>query len=644
MTNLSEAVNLADTIEDPSKVRERLATWGYTPDEAPAELVEMAKLSLSTETLRVGDLVVQLGYADRPEVEKLLESKPKNVLTLNHLAEHIDNLRPHIQKMLALTEGRAFYTILPASPSHLLANELIRQACNEYEAVLIDTPSGRPCLVFTECTRLKEYEQMARDKRANDHIYQTCKDGPILAVGQRTEIYRLLSSDTADMIAIDQEHQTRSFTPDQASTEVQKLLVRMLDYAASKGSSNIALQPQRDGIVLVRYRRSGNMYEMPVVPRLNPEQARELNQFLHRISGARYTDTQALVEGRLQAPADGQFIYKSQEAEIFLRLGFTPPDSSGLAFSPESVSIRLIPRSTARVSLKDMKIKQSVITELKNALSETMGMILLVGPTNSGKSTTIAGALTLDYEMHGDTKNRLSAEQPVERSIPGVVQHTIDHRNTYDLMVAAMLRQDPNLAYIGEIRSRSSAAAAVRAAGTGSMVLSTAHANDAILAYPVLRAYISNTHVDNATAAMVTEHDLIEAMNLVVAQRLIPRLCQCATTIERRPFDDLRELTKAYCKKHSLPVPSEHQFKQLAHSKVRNPKGCLHCDGTGFDGVVPINETLVFSRELKNALHDMAERGTFHYAQLTRFRERSLFDAAIERVLLDQAQLPSLLI
>jgi type II secretory ATPase GspE/PulE/Tfp pilus assembly ATPase PilB-like protein len=184
----------------------------------------------------------------------------------------------------------------------------------------------------------------------------------------------------------------------------------------------------------------------------------------------------------------------------------------------------------------------------------------------------------------------------------------------------------------------------VRAAGTGSMVFSTAHANDSILAYPVLRAYISNTHVDNASAAVVTEHDLIEAMNLVVGQRLIPRLCQCATTIERRHFEDLRELTKAYCKKHALLVPTEHQFKQLARTKVKNPAGCSHCDNTGFDGEVPINETLVYSRELKNTLHEMAERGTFHYAQLTRFRERSLFDAAMERILLEQAELPSLLI
>ena len=292
------------------------------------------------------------------------------------------------------------------------------------------------------------------------------------------------------------------------------------------------------------------MFDIPVVRPFPPEQGNELAQFLHRVSQARYTDDQVNVEGRLLAPADGNLIYRSQEAEIFLRLSYTPLDSAGLDTAPESISIRLIPRTTNRVHLDKMQIKPSVITAISDSLRESKGLILLAGPTNSGKSTTIAGALTLEHELFGDRRNRLAAEQPVERRIPDILQHAVTARNNYDLMTAAILRQDPDTVYIGEIRSRSSAAAAVRGSGTGTLMMSTIHADDAILAIPTLRAYINNPIVESAEAAMVNEHDMVEALNLIVAQRLIPRLCKCREGIEAKTFDSHRSQIEAYCKKH----------------------------------------------------------------------------------------------
>ena len=282
--------------------------------------------------------------------------------------------------------------------------------------------------------------------------------------------------DAGAIIANDVNSQANVFTPEKATTDVQKLFVRMLDYAHEKGSTNVALQPQPDGRVRARYRRSAYMFDIPVVRPFPPEQGNELAQFLHRVSQARYTDDQVNVEGRLLAPADGNLIYRSQEAEIFLRLSYTPLDSAGLDTAPESISIRLIPRTTNRVHLDKMQIKPSVITAISDSLRESKGLILLAGPTNSGKSTTIAGALTLEHELFGDRRNRLAAEQPVERRIPDILQHAVTARNNYDLMTAAILRQDPDTVYIGEIRSRSSAAAAVRGSGTGTlMMLSLIH-------------------------------------------------------------------------------------------------------------------------------------------------------------------------
>jgi type II secretory ATPase GspE/PulE/Tfp pilus assembly ATPase PilB-like protein len=643
MTQQDAASNIQDV---QSPLAALLAEWGY-PDAttAPRDLAGVASQIVANPGLRAGDYVVQLEFATQRQVDVLMDSKPANVLTLEYLSDKISNLRPSIQRIVALTERRPYYTTLPESPSALMADPAVRHACG-HESVLIDTPSGRPCLVFTDNGRLKEFEQMARDMRANNALYGLHHAGPILALGQRAEIYRLANLDGGDIVANDLNSQTNVFTPEKATTDLQRMFVRMLDFAHEKQSSNIALQPQSDGIVIARYRRAAHMFDIPVVRPFSPDQGNELAQFLHRISQAKYTDDQATAEGRLLAPADGNLIYRSQEAEVFLRLAFTPMDSAGLDIAPESISIRLIPRKTTRVQLDQMKIKTSVIKAIESALRETKGLILLAGPTNSGKSTTIAGALTLEYELFGKSRNRLSIEHPKERNIPDVLQHAVTARNGYDLMTAALLRQDPDTVYVGEIRSRSSAAAAVRGSGTGSLMLSTIHAGDSIQAVPTLRAYINNPVIDNAEAAVVNEHDMIEALNLVVAQRLISHICpNCRRPLDQKTYSKQHAQIEDYCRKHGLAQPTEAQYAALQTSTyLANPEGCQKCDHTGYVGVVPINEVLSMTREVKDLLHRMFERRTFRYSELVRFRDRSLFDAALERILRGESQISDLFI
>ncbi|MCD5327914.1 GspE/PulE family protein [Chromobacterium piscinae] len=633
------------TAAPPVNILHRLGEWGYSLESAGDDLKAMAEQSLRFETLRAGDVVIELGYATRDKVESVLADKPRNVPTLEHLTSQIDNLRPHIQKILALTQGLPYYMVLPDAPHSALQQPHILKACNEYEAALITTPLGFACLVFTEFSRLKDYRQMGRDERANDPIYQLLEKSPLLAVGNRTEIYRLMSNDRGAVNALQQDAQTKYFTPDQATTESQKLVVRILDFAAGKKSSNIQLAPQPDGIVQVRYRQSGKMRDIPVCPRISPEQAQEINQFLHRISNATYTAGKKLVEGRLIAPADGQFVYKSQDHEVNLRLSFTSPNAAGLSHPSELVSIRLLPRDTSRVDLKKQKIKPATINLMTTALSQSQGLILLAGPTGSGKSTTIAGMLSLHYDMYGDTMNRLSAEDPIERLIPGIIQHQIDARNTFDVLMAAHLRQDPDLIFVGELRDRASAATCARAAGTGHVVVSTVHANNTILAYRAVMAYIANTHVDNANAAIVTENDLIESLNQIISQRLLPHLCpKCSAPINSQKFDNVAGLAKDYCRQHGHTSLTDAQIAQLRKSKAASPDGCSYCDHTGFVGELPINETLTFTRELKDLLHDMAERKSFKPSALAGFRDQTLFEAALQRVLIGEVALQDALI
>lgn len=618
-----------------------LRKWGYDADTAPADIIEMAKLSQELSTLRAGEAVAYLKFTTHEEVERLIHEKPGNIQLLDYLAEKIDGLRPDIQRILTLQNSWPYYKDL--GPAHLaLQDESVINACSKWEATLITMPTGDACLVFADYDRAKEYETMGHQRQNVDPIRQTLGRTPILAVGPRTVVLSRTSiqfTDTGDG-ELEQVH----ITPANATTDVQKRLITLLEEAIHEGSSNIALQPDISGMTIARMRIHGTMVPMTSTAPIPPEVAIEMSNTLHLWSQATYTGQKGQVQGSLQGPADGKFTYRASDAETFIRASFTLPDNLG-GPKLECISLRLQPRTTLSVQLSSLRLKKDIMEAIGDAMHEKRGIFLMVGATGSGKSTTIHGALTLFQQIHGDTKNCLTIEDPVERLAQGIVSHSVSREYGFSLIMAAILRQDPDLIFLGEIRDRSSASIGIRAANSGHIVPATLHANDSFMAISALRAYISNHTVTSDSDVIVSDFDLVSSINLIVAQQLVPELCpDCRIPTPVETQKDLGERIIRNATRHGVIPPNteanqgnRHKIMDdianaLISSYQKNPAGCPKCKGRGTIGELPINECFFPDAHCKQLLIEMMATNRLNFERIKYCRPRTLFDAALERV------------
>jgi general secretion pathway protein E len=221
-------------------------------------------------------------------------------------------------------------------------------------------------------------------------------------------------------------------------------------------------------------------------------------------------------------------------------------------------------------------------------LHEPHGIVLVTGPTGSGKSTTLYAALE---EINDRVQKIITVEDPVEYVVPGVTQIQTHAEIGYDFARAlrAILRQDPDIIMIGEIRDRETAEIAVQSALTGHLVLSTLHTNDAVSAFARL------------TDMGVESFLLASAVRAVMAQRLVRKLCE-KCSIPTAPPDALRQLVDAIAARQPSLFGSPENW--------RSPKGCPNCNSTGYRGRVGIYEMIEVSGDLQESImrHDSSSR------------------------------------
>jgi type IV pilus assembly protein PilB len=205
------------------------------------------------------------------------------------------------------------------------------------------------------------------------------------------------------------------------------------------------------------------------------------------------------------------------------------------------------------------------------AINQPQGMVILTGPTGSGKSTTLVAAL---YQVINPTKNVLTVEDPVEYVIEGARQLKIGYKMNFEQAIRAILRHDPDIVLVGEMRDKETAETAIKLANTGHLTFSTLHTNDAPSA--VARLY-----------KMGVEPFLIAyAINIIVAQRLIRKLCDCKKRMTH--FDE------GFMRNAGLDI------EEWSKYEVYEPGGCPKCNNTGYKGRLAIHEVYILQKKLEN--------------------------------------------
>ena len=325
-----------------------------------------------------------------------------------------------------------------------------------------------------------------------------------------------------------------------------KLAWSLVEQAVAAGASDLHLEPMRDA-VRVRIRVDGLLRELVRLP---------LAAHSTLVTQLKVAANMDIAEKRV--PQDGRIALELDGRSVDLRLS-TLPTTLG-----EKIAIRLLAQQEL-LQLEELGFTQANLACYRRLFTQPNGLILLTGPTGSGKTSTLYATLA---ELDAATRNIITLEDPVEYSLPGINQVAVNRRSgmTFAKGLRAIVRQDPDVIMLGEIRDEETAGIAVQAALTGHLVLSTLHTNSA--AGAVYRL------LDMGIAPYL----LAAALRGVVAQRLVRRLCPA-------------------CRRQRTATAAEHSF--LGVATVWEQQGCEHCQAAGYRGRVAVQEVLPLTTSLQ---------------------------------------------
>lgn len=427
-------------------------------------------------------------------------------------------------------------------------------------------------------------------------------DRPVtLCLGLESEILAALQKYTASDDGIDGESDETSFDvyaddrefiehlKDLASeAPIIRLVNQIIHRALDLGASDIHIEPFDDGLHL-RYRVDGVIQEAT-----DPPQASHAPAIASRI---KLLANLNIAEQRL--PQDGRIMTRVKGHELDLRVS-TIPTVHG-----ESIVMRVLDRQNIRLSLSDMGFDQETLVRYQELLSRPHGVLLLTGPTGSGKTTTLYASLS---SMDAESRKIITVEDPVEYQLRGINQIQVKPQINLDFALAlrSILRQDPDIIMIGEMRDGETAQIGVQSALTGHLVLSTLHTNTAAAAI---------TRLED----MGIERYLItSSVNGVLAQRLVRKLCELC----REPVQATDEILVG----HGL-----RRFMNSADNIIYQAVGCDACKHTGYKGRTGIHELFVLDSAMHAAILAGADATTLH-ATARRHGMYTLFEDGLRKV------------
>lgn len=602
--------------------------WGWV--EPPKEIIALAGRARSAAVTPSGQLFVDLGVVSEETRDKWLAAKPEHVQTIAWFAQKDPALAPLVDQLLALKAGYPYYESLSLMSVHACMHEpdVVARA-DESDAAVMLIDGSVPLIAFSTFSALIKFRSMGRTQRQRDPIMRAVDgDNLQMAVGSRDEISAIIKSSRSMDEAYGSMESANVWIASSAENQTKpenREITRMIDHALHIDATDVALMPLRNGEMVVQMRKYGEMVSPKSVrDRLSPDMARQILSLLQSKSGANPTNTVQRV------PTDGQISYRSSHGDAFLRLSFVPLNHLGEMRNLTSASIRILPRAESVISLGGLKLHPQVVEQMAYAMRISQGLVLIVGPTNSGKSTTVAGAIGEHVKLFGERRKRLSVEDPIERFLSGIQQynapmHIKDEAKRFEVILRAFKRHDPDMIWVGEVRDKVTADMCVSSASTGHIVLSTLHANDTVMAFDVLCKMVDDEK----------RFQLIESMALVISQRLVKEVCPHCSEVSE-PTAEERDLFRHYTTMvgETAELPSE-----IAHA---NPTGCVHCH-EGYVGLLPINEVLPFSRDAKDAAIAMLH-GANRRDSLAKERSMTLLESAMQLLSQHKIDLEALLV
>jgi type IV pilus assembly protein PilB len=498
----------------------------------------------------LGDVIVELGFCDRDTVERAVVEARASGRPMGQLLLDEERLTDD-QLAIAIAErfGLEFVDLKVVEPDLGALNTIPDGAMRRLDAV----PIG-----FREDGTLVVAMEDPRNLLATDDIAMLTNRAVVPVVVTRGDLDALLQrvsslgdliedpldEEPEDAVAVDVEREA-----DDGPTV--KLVRSIIAQAIAQGASDIHFDPS-DADLLVRFRIDGIMRDITRVPR---SQAPRVISRIKILSELDISERRQAQDGRLAIMLDGR--------KIDIRVAVIP------LVSGESAVLRVLDPGERPLSLEELGMSAEDLAKVSTSLHRSHGAIIATGPTGSGKSTSLYAAITL---VSTPEKTLMTIEDPVEYRLPRVKQMQVFERAgvTFATGLRAIVRADPDIIMVGEMRDRESAKIAIEAALTGHLMLSSLHTNSA----PAAPARLIDMGIEPYLIA--------SALECVIGQRLARKLC-------------------THCKK-PVKVPGADVGVAGGEVEVFGPGGCLVCSETGYRGRLGLYEVMVVSEEIRTLI------------------------------------------
>ena len=544
---------------------------------------------------RLGEQLVEKGLATADQVHIALTEQKKNGRLIGELLVSLGFVSESVMRdMLGQVLGVSSIDLNSVVPDSA-ALELIPKEMAERHVIV-------PISFRVEEQHLKLAMKNASDLQVLDRVHAL--------VGRKIEITPFVSGEGEIKKAIDQfygyelsvdgilheietgeiDYKSLDAVEDEYSQPLVRLVDAILADAVKRDASDIHFEPE-EGFLRLRYRIDGVL-----------RQIRSLHRDYWSAIVVRLKVMSSMNIAETRIPQDGRLSLQVQGHRVDFRVSAQPTTHG------ENIVLRVLDRAKGIVPLEDLGLHDNTLDALKMMMARPEGIILVTGPTGSGKTTTLYSMLNY---VKSEEVNIMTLEDPVEYPVDMIRQTSINEVARMDFAngIRSMMRQDPDIILVGEVRDEDTAEMAFRAAMTGHQVLTTLHTNSAIGAIPRL--------LDIGVLPDIMTGNIIG----IISQRLIRLLCK-------------------HCKKETLSDLIDSKLLKVNEPvKIYEPVGCEHCDNTGYKGRISVIEALTIESELDELIAKRATLGELKECAL-RSGYKTLADDAIRVVMEGLTSLP----
>lgn len=590
-----------------SKVDSLLKSWGLGGD---LSLVEHAKRVVDYQGKKTGEIISFLKIATEEEVERLVSEKPKNLKTLEYFRQvGLRGLSARADEVMSIQQARCYVSkefsdlgVHPIifkkddlNPKGFLASH--REEMNRFDVIPMKCGSNLIWL-FGNFDKMVQFTSLGKKERIESRLIQAlAKD-----LGAHADTIQFYTAVAENQVFMTYQQRLTDMGGDRSSSDetlqtiyqaeadrdpVISNVVRMLNLAMSDEVNDLSIYPDTTtGGAKVFFRKHQRLIDSKL--RLNLGERESIERILLARSNANPSG------GRLRHPVDGKLNFDGRFGQAFLRMSFIPLEDSKMQAT--SISMRVLPKTTEPISLASLNIHEDLQAELRYFAQRKHGLFVVCGPTGSGKSTTIGGMLCEHERMFGESMKRVSVEQPCERVLPGVLHIDVSqHRyndpaldeDTFSMALRSILRHDPDVIFVGEVRDKESCMVSIDSANTGHLVFTTTHANDTVLGYRRLASFLDKDR----------RFDLVNVLEGILAQRLVALLCHSCSIEEPFTKDDAF-LFDRYAENKGVDL-SDYTLPETKRSA--NAKGCQHCT-EGRSGMAPVHGLLTMNPTVRQLL------------------------------------------